>query len=124
MLCAMLVCILERPVLLIESPDTCPCEKSGSVPIHSQCFAGQHVLVWTVAGLDARALDGRAAERHLVVWVVHRLPTLVSKGIISWRSTHVSLYLSQKPKLRLLITAYKEITIFQMPAGDDFVSPQ
>lgn len=57
------------------------------------------------------------------MWVVDRFSTLVSKGVISWGSTHVSLYLLQKPRLRPLIVAPKEMIVFQMPAGGDLVSP-
>lgn len=108
----------------MESPDTCPCKKPGSVPVHSPCFAGQHVLVWTGAGVDTRSLDGTGAEGHLVVCVVDRFSTLVSKGVILWISTHVSSYLLQKPRLMPLIIAHKEMTVFQTLAGGDFVSPQ
>lgn len=91
MLSAMPICIQKRPILLTESPDTCSCEKPGSIPVHSQCFAGQHVLVWKRSGVDTRALDGRVAERHLVVWVVvaDRFSALVSKRVVSWGSTCV-----------------------------------
>lgn len=40
-----------------------------------------------------------------------RFSALVSKGVISWGSTHVSLYLLQKPRLRPLIIAHKEMTV-------------
>ena len=56
--------------------------------------------------------------------VVDRFSTLVSKGVISWGSTHVSLYLLQKSRLRPFIIAHKKMTVFQMPAGGDFMSPQ